>query len=83
MHVKDRIHVHGVYNHCSVLYLGIIGAVWKLLILLRATYQWAPIYGSMRTWVEGSQARENLAWAEASKLFVTRVCKLLYRLYFY
>ncbi len=61
-------------------------------ILSRATYQWAPTYGGMRTWMEGSPARWQKAptyWSGRGwglpqiQLFVTSVCKLLYRLYFY
>ncbi len=37
-------------------------------ILSRATYHRAPSYGGVRTWVEGSQARDSRALAEASKL---------------
>ncbi len=47
--------------------------LYPVYILSRATYQRAPRYGGVRTWVEGPQARGNRALAEVSNL--------LYKLY--
>ncbi len=37
-------------------------------ILSRATFPWAPSYGSVRTWVEGSQTRGDRTLDEASNI---------------
>ncbi len=52
------------------LYLELDYFILHIIILSRATFPGAPSYGGVKTWVEGSQMRGDLALADASNLLV-------------